>query len=518
MYPGHWVKTQAEKPAAINSETGECICYRELDDRSMQLAQLLYENGLRRGDHIALFMENNLRYFEIAWAAFRSGLYFTPVNRFLTAEEAAYIINDCEAQVLISSFFLQDTAKALLPFLENTNITCLMTEEATQGYQSYEKEIGTCEAKALDEQPLGTYMLYSSGSTGKPKGIVHRLPRRTVDNYPEAGLEVFRKFWSFDESTVFLSTAPNYHAAPILFSIQTQRMGGTVVMMPKFDAEKALAAIETHKVTHSQWVPTMFNRMLKLPAERRLQYDISTMQCAIHGAAPCPKHVKEKIIEWWGPIVCEYYSASEGIGQTHITTEEWLDKPGSVGKAILGVLHICDDNGNELPVGDSGAVYFELPALPFTYKNDDSKTKSSQHPNHENWCSVGDVGFLDGDGYLFLNDRANFMIISGGVNIYPQEIEDALLTHVKVADVAVFGVPNEEMGEEVKAIVQLEKSCEASEELARELIEYTRDHIAHYKCPKSVEFMTQLPRLETGKLYKNLLRDRYWQGFETRVV
>lgn len=518
MYPGYWVKTQADKPAAIDSETGESISYRELDDRSMQLAQLMYEKGLRRGDHLALFMENNLRYFEIAWAAFRSGLYFTPVNRYLTADEAAYIINDCEASVLVSSFYLKDTAEALLPLLVKENITCLMTEKAIHGYQSYETEIGQYEATALEEEPLGTYMMYSSGSTGRPKGIVHRLPSRTVDNYPEPGVAIFRKFWGFDESSIFLSTAPNYHSAPILFSMQTQRLGGTVVMMPRFDAEKALEAVERYKVTHSQWVPTMFNRILKLPDDKRLQYNLSTMRCAIHGAAPCPKHVKQKIIEWWGPIICEYYSASEATGQTHITSQEWLKKPGSVGKANLGVLHICDEDGIELPAGESGTVYFELPALPFSYKNDANKTKSTQHPEHENWGAVGDVGFVDEDGYLFLNDRSNFMIISGGVNIYPQEIEDALLTHIKVADVAVFGVPNEEMGEEVKAIVQLEEPSEASEELAVELTDYVRGIIAHYKCPKSIEFMAQLPRLETGKLYKKPLKEKYWQKAETGLV
>lgn len=518
MYPGYWSKKHGDKPAAINPETGESLSYRQLDERSMQLAQLMYHKGLRRGDHIALFMENNLRYFEVVWAALRSGLFFTPVNRFLTAEEAAYIINDCEAKLLITSAYLKETAQKLLKHLDNNASLRLMTEESAAGFQSYEEAIACYEPSELQEQPLGTFMLYSSGSTGKPKGIVHRLPKRTVDKYPEAGVATFRKLWGFNENTIYLSTAPNYHSAPLLATTQTHRLGGTVIMMPKFDAERALQLIETYGVTHSQWVPTMFNRLLKLPEETRSNYDISSMQCAIHGAAPCPKHIKQRMIDWWGPIIYEYYGASEGTGQTHITSEEWLRKPGSVGKAIVGELHICDDDGNELPAGETGTVYFEMPMVPFSYKNDDQNTKAAQHPRHETWSAVGDMGYVDDDGYLFLSDRSSFMIISGGVNIYPQEIEDLLVAHPDVADAAVFGVPNEEMGEEVKAVVQLEQPDNKSEQLAEQLIAYTRSHLAHYKCPKSIEFIQQLPRLETGKLYKKPLKEKYWQGHETEIV
>ena len=518
MYPGHWAKIQGNKPALINSETGETITYQELDDRSNRLAQLMYSKGLRRGDHIALFMENDLRYFEIIWAALRSGLYFTPVNRFLTADEAAYIINDCEAQVLISSFLLKDTAQALLPLLERKNISLLMTDKPVGGYLSYEIEVAKFEAKPLSEQPLGAYMIYSSGSTGRPKGIMHHMMNKNVDEYPKKALLNFTELWHFDEHSVYLSSAPNYHSFPVLFTIQTHRLGGTVVMMPKFDAEKALKAIEQYKVTHSQWVPTMFHRVLKLPNENRLSYNLSSLKFAIHGAAPCPNHIKQAMIDWWGPILYEFYGASEGTGQTHITSEEWLKKPGSVGKAFIGVLHICDDDGNELPTGESGQVYFELPKLSFVYKGNKEKMKSAVHPFHDNWACVGDVGYLDEDGYLFLNDRSTFMIISGGVNIYPQEIEDALLMHPKVADVAVFGIPNEEFGEEVKAVVQLDNNKEASDAMAKELLEFCRKQIAHYKCPKSIDFMEQLPRLDTGKLYKKPLKDKYWEGHKSRVL
>lgn len=518
MYPGHWSKVHGDKAAVVNSETGESISYLELDKRSIQLAHLFYEQGLRRGDHIALFMENNMRYFEVIWAALRSGLYFTPVNRFLTADEAAYIVNDCDAKVLISSNYLQKVATEIPALLDKEDLLLLMTDGAIDGFDGYEDAINRYEPEPPPEQLLGTFMLYSSGSTGRPKGIVHKLPKRTVDNYPEVGLAAFKHLWKFSEDTVYLSTAPNYHSAPLLATVQTQRLGGTVVMMPKFDAEKALAAVEKFKVTHAQWVPTMFNRMLKLPDETRDNYDISSLQCAIHGAAPCPKHIKQQMIDWWGPIINEYYGASEGTGQTHITSQEWLNKQGSVGKAMIGVIHICDEAGNELPVGESGTVYFEMPIVPFHYNKDEAKTKSAIHPNNPTWCSVGDVGYVDEEGYLFLNDRSNFMIISGGVNIYPQEIEDAILTHPEVADVAVFGIPNEEMGEEVKAVVQLEETHKACDQLAETLIDYTREKIAHYKCPKTLDFMDQLPRLETGKLYKTQLKAKYWQGHENKVV
>ena len=518
MYPGHWAKVHGDKAALIDSESGETITYQELDDRSNRLAQLMYAKGLRKGDHAAIFMENNIRYFEVVWAAFRSGLYFTPVNRYLTAEEAAYIINDCEAQVLVSSEYMGDTAKELLPLLDKRVETLLMCDGCIDGFDSYEEQCASFPAEPLEEQPLGTYMIYSSGSTGRPKGIMHSMMDKKVDEYPERALMNFTQLWKFNQDSVYISTAPNYHAAPMLFVIQTHRLGGTAVMMPKFDAEKSLKAIDQYKVTHSQWVPTMFNRMLKLPEQTKRKYDMCSQVCVIHGAAPCPNHIKQRMIDWWGPIINEFYGASEGTGQTHITSEEWLKKPGSVGKAFIGTLHICDDDGNELATGESGHVFFELPRLSFVYKGNKEKMKSAVHPVHDNWACVGDVGYLDEDGYLFLNDRSTFMIISGGVNIYPQEIEDAMLLHPQVADVAVFGIPNEEFGEEVKAVIQLEQADQANDALAEELIKFARENLAHYKCPKSVDFMEQLPRLDTGKLYKKPLKDKYWQGHNSRVL
>jgi fatty-acyl-CoA synthase len=362
-------------------------------------------------------------------------------------------------------------------------------------------------------------MLYSSGTTGRPKGIVRPLANAKIYDEGATATGMLQKMlWGFDTDTIYLSPAPLYHSAPIGFCTATLALGGTVVMMPRFDEIGALEAIEKHAVTHSQWVPTMFTRMLKLPEDDRTGFDLSSHRVAIHAAAPCPAGVKQQMFDWWGPILYEYYAGTELNGFTHATPEDWLSHPGTVGKPLLGVIHICDDEGNELPPGEPGIVYFEMPEMPFSYHKDAEKTKGAQHPEHSNWSALGDVGYLDEDGYLFLTDRATFMIISGGVNIYPQEIEDAIILHPKVADVAVVGVPDDEMGEAVKAVVQPAAGIEPGPELEAELLAYTREHIAHYKCPKSVDFMDELPRLPTGKLYKRLIKDAYWGKKGSRIV
>ncbi|HLY78532.1 MAG TPA: AMP-binding protein, partial [Caulobacteraceae bacterium] len=312
--------------------------------------------------------------------------------------------------------------------------------------------------------------------------------------------------------TVYLSPAPLYHAAPLGYVTNVLGHGGTVIMMERFDPEAALRYIEQYQVTHSQWVPTMFVRMLKLPPEARARHDLSSHQVAVHAAAPCPVDVKRQMIEWWGPIIHEYYAGTEGTGATIIDSTDWLAHPGSVGKPALGILHICDEEGTELPVGESGLIYFEREQMMFAYHNDPAKTRAAQHPAHDNWTSLGDVGYVDQEGYLYLTDRKAFMIISGGVNIYPQAIEDALILHPKVGDVAVFGVPNDEMGEEVKAVVEPAPGVPPSEELGAELIAFARERLAHYMTPRSVDFIEEMPRLPTGKLYKRLLKDQYWAG------
>ncbi len=517
MYPGHWSKIHPDKPAVINSLTGEVTSYKTLDERSNQFAQLMYAEGLRRGDHVSIFMENDARYFEIVWAALRSGLYMTTVNRYLTDEEAAYIIDNSESQVVVASSKLTEVA-ATLPSLCKAVKRWLMTDQPAEGYEDYGEAIAQHPTSPLDEEPAGTMMLYSSGTTGRPKGILRPLPEGSISTAgsPVGGLQ--SALWGFDTDTVYLSPAPLYHSAPIGFTTGTHANGGTVVMMPRFDEVAALQAIQDYKVTHSQWVPTMFSRMLKLDPEVRNSFDLSSHKVAIHAAAPCPRGVKQQMFDWWGPLLYEYYGGTELNGLTHITPEAWLAKPGTVGTPILGVIHICDEDGAELPAGEPGLVYFEMPELPFRYLKDDEKTRDAQHPDHPNWSALGDVGYVDEDGYLFLTDRATFMIISGGVNIYPQEIEDVLIMHEKVQDIAVVGVPNEEMGEEVKAVVELVPGIEASEAVEQELLAYAREHIAHYKCPRSIDFEDELPRLPTGKLYKRILKDRYWGKTDSRIV
>ncbi|MEZ5596017.1 MAG: acyl-CoA synthetase [Pseudomonadales bacterium] len=517
MYPGKWSEVFPDKPAVIHAFSGETITFRELDDRSNRLAQLLHARGLRPGDHMAIFMENNLRFFEVTWAALRSGLYITTINRYLTGEEAGYILDNCEAKALVTSRYLAGIAAELAPHAPGCT-TYLMTDGATDGFESYEEAIATHPAEKLADEPAGQFMLYSSGTTGRPKGILRpRLTNRIWEDTGAVGA-LQKALWGFNEDTVYLSPAPLYHSAPIGFCTAAQALGGTVVMMPRFDEVGALKAIQDFRVTHSQWVPTMFTRMLKLPPENRAGFDLSSHRVAVHAAAPCPLGIKQQMMAWWGPILYEYYAGTELNGFTHAGPQEWLTHPGTVGKPVIGTLHICDEDGNELPNGSPGIVYFELPAMPFGYFKDDAKTKGAQHPKHANWSALGDVGYVDDEGYLFLTDRATFMIISGGVNIYPQEIEDAMILHPKVADVAVVGVPDAEMGEAVKAVVQLAEGVERSEAVTEELMAYARQHIAHYKCPRSIDFMDELPRLPTGKLYKRLIKDRYWGKTDSRIV
>ncbi|MEZ5557794.1 MAG: acyl-CoA synthetase [Pseudomonadales bacterium] len=511
MYPGHWATIKGDQPAIINAETGATLSWRELDQRSNQVANLFRARGLGTGDHISLLMENHLQYFEVAWAAFRSGLYITCINRYLTPEEAAYIIQDSGSQVLVASAAVTDvdTLAALIP---DCHTRLLARAEATQAliadWEPYEEAVAAHRTAPLPDQPMGDSMLYSSGTTGRPKGIKRPLTGQSVtQGIP--GLDRTSPY-GFDEHSIYLSPAPLYHAAPFGYCMRTLSQGGSVVMMERFDPLKALEYIERYRITHSQWVPTMFVRMLKLDAAERTRFDLSSHRCAIHAAAPCPVEVKKQMMDWWGPIIWEYYAGTERNGSTVIGPEEWLAHPGSVGRARSGVLHICDEEGNELGPGDEGLIYFEQPARPFVYHNAPEKTAESAHPQHDNWTALGDVGYVDADGYLYLTDRKAYLIISGGVNIYPREIEDALILHDKVADVAVFGVPHDEFGEEVKAVVQPAHGVAPGPELAEELRAFARTHLAGFKVPRSIDFMDELPRLPTGKLYKRLLRDRYW--------
>ena len=516
MHPGLHAARHPEKSALVMAGTGETLSYRELDERSNRLAQYLTQRGLRPGHHIALLMENHPRYLEVYWAAIRSGLYLTTVNRHLTGEEAAYIVDDCGAKALVASAALAEAARELLSGIPSCD-TRLMVDDAIRGYASYEEAIATCPAEPLSDRPRGATMLYSSGTTGRPKGILRPLSGAMADD-PDPALGLFRALFGFAEDTVYLSPAPMYHSAPLAFSALVQAIGGTVVVLEKFDPAQTLEAIERYRCTDAQFVPTMFSRILKLPEAERARYDTSSLRSAIHAAAPCPERVKQAMIDWWGPILVEYYGGTEFNGLTFLRSDEWLRHRGSVGKAVYGTLHICDDAGNELPAGETGLVYFELEKMPFEYHNAPEKTKAAQHPRHPNWSALGDVGYLDADDYLYLTDRKTYMIISGGVNIYPAEIENVLITHPDVMDVAVFGVPNEDFGEEVKAVVQPAPGVAGSPALEERLLAFAREHLAHYKCPRSVDFEAELPRLPTGKLYKRLLRDRYWGKHDSRIV
>jgi fatty-acyl-CoA synthase len=515
MYPGHWAQITPDKPAVVMAGTDDVITFKELDERSIRLARVWHSAGLRPGDSVALFMENQARYFEVVWAALRSGLRFTPVNRYLTAPEAAYIVNDCDAAALVTSTAMGDVAGELVDLTPGVKLR-LSVDGIVDGHDSYEDALAGVSAEPLDEEPLGQLMLYSSGTTGRPKGIVRPQSKQSLkDGFPLTGVGAL---FGINDQSIYLSPAPVYHAAPLGFCLATNALGGTVVLMAHFDPVDALAALERHRCTHSQWVPTMFSRMLKLPEEDRTRFDLSSHKVAIHAAAPCPRPVKEAMFEWWGPIIWEYYGGSELNGLTLVSPQDWLAHPGTVGRAVLGVIHICDEDGNELPPREPGLVYFEQERRPFHYHKDEEQTRSSEHPTHPNWTALGDVGYIDEDGFLFLTDRATFMIISGGVNIYPREIEDVLVMHPAVEDVAVIGVPNPDMGEEVKAIVQLVSGKEGTPEMADELIGFARERLTHYKCPKSVDFDPQLPRLPTGKLYKRVLRDRYWGDRQNRLA
>jgi long-chain acyl-CoA synthetase len=507
MYPGVYAKSQPDKVAIIHPASEATVSYRQLNERSNQLAHLLRSFGLQRGDHVALLLENNPVFFEIVWACLRSGLQLTPINYHLAPQEAAYIVADCDAQVLLASANLEHAAE--LARLSDCAIK-LSIGGALEGFVAYEQARQDQPTHNVDNEILGGVMMYSSGTTGRPKGVARPL----LDTTPEEGnpaVQGIGRMFGFDTHTMYLSTAPMYHGAPLGYSNATISMGGTVVMMDRFDAEESLRLIEQYRITHSQWVPTMFIRLLKLPEAVRNRYDTSSQTHAIHAAAPCPVDVKRQMIEWWGPIIEEYYASTEAIGYTKISSTEWLDHPGSVGRSAGLPFHICDDDGHELPIGESGTIYAEIdPQTRVSYHKDPEKTQSACHPFKDTWMSVGDVGYLDESGYLYLTDRKSFMIISGGVNIYPQQIENTLALHPQLVDVAVIGVPHPELGEVAMGLVQLAPGNQPSAELEDALKAFVEERLGKQLVPRSFEFVSELPRTPTGKLNKKALRAPYW--------
>ena len=495
----------ADRLAFQMCESGETVTFGQLEARANQVARVLRSCGVTRGRHVALLMKNHRRFLEACFAADRAGVYYTTISTRLTAEEIAYIVRDCAAQVLVVSADFGQLIRQLRPLLPE-DLRCFTVGTPVPGFESWEAAVDDAHDSPIADPAQGLDMLYSSGTTGRPKGVKWPLPPIPAGARTML-VDLLAPLFGYGRDCRYLSPAPLYHAAPLRHSMTLIKLGGTAFVMASFDAERSLQWIARHRITHSQWVPTMFVRMLKLPQEVRARYDLSSLQVAVHAAAPCPVEVKQGMLDWWGPIIHEYYAGTENNGFCSITPHEWLQHKGSVGRAAQGVLHICDESGQELPAGETGLVYFS-DGPEFEYHNDPVRTAHSR--NARGWSTLGDIGRLDDEGYLYLVDRKAFMIISGGVNIYPQEAESILVGHPSVADAAVIGVPSEDLGEEVKAVVQLLDPGEAGPDMEAELLAYCRQRLATFKCPRSVDFDAALPRQPTGKLYKQVVRARYW--------
>lgn len=512
MYPGSVAAAHPHRPAIVMVGSGQTRTYAELDDRSARLATLLRDRGLRHGDTVLVVLENDVRWPEIAWACWRSGLYLGAANRHLTERELAPVVEDAHPRAIITSSCLSANVRgaaavAGLPRGMQWLVIGSGDSEDHIGDEDYDAALTETVRDPDLEETAGGRLLFSSGTTGRPKPFrVHpqaihpaELPVRSAGLMHALGFD--------DTGNVLLVPGPAYHAGPLGFLQSVHQLGGTVVLMERFDPEGALAAIERYGVTHSQWVPTMFVRLLRLPAATRSRYDLSSHRVAVHGAAPCPPEVKQAMLDWWGPIIHEYYGASEGHGRTSIGPHEWLAHPGSVGRSVESTIHIVDADGRFLPAGDVGAVWFAKPDAPVPVLDDDGTADLGATPG---WGTVGDLGRLDGEGYLYLTGRIGQTIITGGVNVYPREIEDLLALHPAVGDVAVLGAPDPDFGEQVKAVVVPVEGREAGPELATELIDFCRDRLAHFKCPRSVDFVDALPRSDAGKIRLQVLRDRYW--------
>ncbi|MEO0462723.1 MAG: acyl-CoA synthetase [Pseudomonadota bacterium] len=507
MHPIAHAAARPDHPAVIMTGSGEQMTFAELDAAANRFAHLLRARGIgpseAGGDTFAVLLENRLEYFTINWGSQRVGTMMVPVSTRLTGPEIAYILKDSEAKLLITSTRFAEPLEAIRA--QCPELEVLVADSG--GVDDFAAELAKHSAAPPSDQTAGQIMLYSSGTTGRPKGV---KPAPPADPDPQApvplmGLATMGFGMPADGSMVYLSPAPLYHAAPLGWTSTVHRLGGTVVVMEKFDPETALAAIERYKVTDSQWVPTHFVRFLKLDPGIRTRFDLSSHQRAMHAAAPCPVPIKREMIEWWGPIVNEYYAGSESIGMTFATSEAWLANPGTVGAAIYGKVHICGPDGEEVAAGEDGLIYFENDLLP-TYHNDPDKTAEAMHP--KGWMTLGDIGHLNESGFLFLTDRKSHMIISGGVNIYPQEIENLLVTHDKVMDAAVIGAPCPDLGEKVVAVVQPMDMAQAGG-LEEELRGFLAPSLSRIKMPKLFDFRPDLPREANGKLYKRELRDEY---------
>jgi len=502
--PREHARARPDATAFAMAASGERVSFGQLEARANRGAHLLRRAGLGHGDHLAILMENRREFLEICFAADRAGLYYTTVGTHLTVEEIAYIVADCGARALVISDRFAGMLPALAP-LAPRHCALYGVGADLPGCARWEAATAGCPDEPIADERQGLDMLYSSGTTGRPKGVKWTL----TDARPGGRtmlVELLTGLFGYAADTRYLCTAPLYHAAPLRHSMVTIRMGGAVTIMEKFDAAESLRLIERDRITHSQWVPTMFVRMLKLPEAERRRFDLSSMRVAVHAAAPCPVDVKRAMIDWWGPILHEYYAGTENNGFVSCDTAEWLAHPGTVGRARLGVIHICDERGEELPSGAEGEIYFEN-GHSFAYHNAPEKTAAAR--NARGWTTLGDIGRLDADDFLHLTDRKSFVIISGGVNIYPQETENVLLAHPAVLDAAVFGVPNPDFGEEVKAVVQPVEGVHGTTDLAATLTQFCRDRLSPLKCPRSIDFRAVLPRQANGKLMKRQLIEEY---------
>ena len=508
MHPITHAATRPDHAAIIDAASGTTVTYGELEARANRLARWLRAQGVARGTSVGLLLENRPLYLEIFWATQRIGAMLVPVSTRLTAPEIAYILEDAECSLLLTSRTYADVTQELARSMPDLRIVDVDSD-------AFSAEVSGQSSQMVEDPVPGQYMVYSSGTTGRPKGIKPAPPPSedvTAPN-PLVGLATMGVGMPADGSMVYLSPAPLYHAAPLGWCSTAHRLGGTVVIMDKFTPEGALAAIERYGVTDSQWVPTHFVRMLRLPEEERARYDLSTHQRAIHAAAPCPVPIKQAMIEWWGPIIQEYYAGSEGIGMSLVKSEEWLAKPGTVGRMIYGKAHVCGPDGTELPPGETGLLFFENEVLPSYHKDPD---KTADAMNRQGWMTLGDIGHIDEDGFIFLTDRKSHMIISGGVNIYPQEIEDLLVSHPDVLDAAVIGVPDDDLGERVVAVVQPADMDQAGDAMEQALRDYLEPQLSRIKMPRQFDFRPDLPREANGKLYKRELRDEYARLAETQ--
>jgi long-chain acyl-CoA synthetase len=508
LHPWSWAETRPDAPALIMTDTGAVLTYKAMMDGANRCARLFDRLGLVTGDRVALLMENQLQYPQVCWAIENSGLYAVLISTQLNASDAAYIIENSGAKLLVASRAQAATAMELAKGM-GTAKGLFMCDGAVAPFQSLEEAASQESALPRKGRPRGEILLYSSGTTGRPKGILRPLS----EEGPELPVAVRHKVWT-DEyglgpDSVVLIAGPLYHSLPIRVLQEAHREGATVLSNLKFDPLTTLKAISKHGVTIAILVPTMLSRLLRIPADVRASVDVSSLRCIFHTAAPCPVPVKQAIIDWFGPLVYEMYGGSEGVGNTIINSREWLEHKGSVGRPARGTeVHVLDEHGNECPPLVNGTVYLTN-GRPFEYLNDLAKTAEST--NSRGWVSLGDVGYLDSDGFLYLTDRKSNMIISGGVNIYPQETENVLSGHPGVADVAVIGVPNDDLGEEVKAIVVPNKPIAAGSlaEFKADLLAYCAENLSRYKCPRSIEIVDDLPRNDVGKIQKRELLKRY---------